>query len=85
MKTLFTWVIRIAVLVVLVKIVLWSWEQYQLGGVANEDGETDDFYKQCRITNPDTGSCVCIHRETRERLKIPYDECVRRARDPNAR
>ncbi len=83
MKTLFTWIIRLIVLALIVKVVLWSWEQYQQGGKETPSAEVNDFDKVCRITNPDLGSCVCLHRETNERLKVPYDECVQRARNPN--
>ncbi len=83
MKKLFTWVIRIIVLLIIVKIVLWSWEQYQHGGKQTSPTQVNDFDKVCRITNPDLGSCVCLHRHTNERLKVPYDECVHRARNPD--
>jgi hypothetical protein len=84
MKKLFVWIIRIAVLVLLAKIVMWSWQQYHSGGAKGALDGVSDFDKMCHVTNPDTLSCVCIHRQTRERLSVPHDECVRRARDPNA-
>lgn len=83
MKKLFTWIVRIAVLLVLVKIVLWSWDQYRSGGNESTPGDVLDSDKVCRITNPDYGSCVCLHRYSNERLEVPYDECVRRARAQN--
>lgn len=83
MKKLITWIIRIFVLVLIVKVVLWSWEQYQQGGQKGKPTQVNDFDKICRITNPDLGSCVCLHRHTNERLKVPYDECVHRARNPD--
>ncbi len=83
MKKLFTWIVRLIVLALIVKVVLWSWEQYQQGGKEPAPAEVIDFDKVCRITNPDLGSCVCLHRQTNERLKVPYDECVHRARNPD--
>lgn len=83
MKKLFTWIVRIAVLVVLAKVVLWSWDKYQAGGEKGYQGDVMEIDKVCRITNPDFGSCVCVHGQTNERLEIPYDECVQRARKAN--
>ena len=79
MRKIFIWVVRIAVLVVLIKIVMWSWDKYQRGGQSSAAGEVLEMDKVCRITNPDTGSCVCVHRKTNERLSLPYEECARRA------
>lgn len=81
MKKALIWVVRIAVLLLLVKLVLWSWEQYQHGGETPPMDNVLEMDKQCRITNPDFGSCVCVHRRTNEKLAIPYDECVTRARN----
>lgn len=67
-------------LVVLIKVVMWSWDKYQSGGQESQSGEVNEMDKVCRITNPDTGSCVCLHRKTNERLSLPYAECVSRAR-----
>ncbi|MEE4217185.1 MAG: hypothetical protein V2I48_06220 [Xanthomonadales bacterium] len=80
MKKVLIWVVRIAVLLLLLKIVLWSWEQYQRGGRSSPASEVPELDKQCQITNPDTGACVCIDRKTRERLPLSYNECVQRAR-----
>lgn len=84
MKTLFTWIVRIAVLLLIIKIVMWSWDKYQQGGQEGPGGHVSEFDKICKITNPDFGSCVCVHRQTSERLEdIPYEECVKRAREGN--
>jgi len=83
MKNLFTWIVRLAVLALIIKIVLWSWQQYQLGGKESPTAEVIDMDKVCRITNPDFGSCVCRHRKTNETLDLPYEECLERARNPN--
>ena len=83
MKNIMTWIVRLAVLALIVKIVLWSWGQYQQGGKQASQGEVIDFDKVCRITNPDFGSCVCRHRKTNETLKLPYEECIERARNPD--
>ena len=80
MKKLFTWIVRIAVLLLLVKIVMWSWDKYQSGGREAAQGDILDYDKVCRITNPDTGSCVCMHKRSNERLDLPYEECVELAR-----
>ena len=81
MKKAFVWIIRIIVLVLLIKVVLWSWEQYQSGDADNTPGEVSEFDKICAITNADTGSCVCTHRQTGERLNVSYDECIRRMKE----
>ena len=83
MKSIFTWFVRIAVLLLIIKVVMWSWEQYQRGGKDGPSAPVQDFDKVCRITNPDLGSCVCLHRQTNERLSLPYEECVERARNPD--
>ncbi len=82
MQKLFTWIVRLAVLAALAWVVLWAWEQYQAGGKPAPVDDVSDFDKVCKITNPDFGSCVCVHRQTNERLSIPYEECVQRARAP---
>lgn len=80
MRKLMIWIVRIAVLLLLARVVFWAWEHYQAGGQAAPAVEVSEFDKVCRITNPDFGSCVCVHRQTNERLEIPYEECVKRAR-----
>ena len=80
MRKLMIWIVRIAVLLLLARVVYWAWEQYQAGGEPAPAAEISEFDKVCRITNPDFGSCVCVHRQTNERLDLPYEECVRRAR-----
>ena len=80
MKKVFLWVVRIAVLLLIIKVIAWSWQEYRRGGKEGPPGEVLDIDKVCRITNPDLGSCVCLHRQTNERLSLPYGECVERAR-----
>ena len=80
MNKLFTWAVRIAVLAVLIKLILWSWAQYQ-GSEQETAGVVSDWDTECSITNPDTGSCVCVHRDTGERLKVGYEKCVKLARE----
>ena len=80
MRKLLIWIVRIAVLLLLARVVFWAWEQYQAGGADGPTVEISEFDKVCRITNPDFGSCVCLHRQTNERLDLPYEECVKRAR-----
>lgn len=80
MKNLFTWVVRIAVLLVLVKVIMWSWEQYQ-GGGQESASDISDWDMECVITNPDSGSCVCIHRDTGERLMVDYEKCVKLSKE----
>lgn len=81
MKKVMTWVVRIVVLILLVKLVMWSWDQYQHGGEPQHVDNVNEMDKVCRITNPDYGSCVCLHRRTNEKLDIPYKECMTRARN----
>lgn len=83
MRKLLTWIVRIAVVLLLIKIVWWSWEQFQSGNVGSGPREVLDSDKVCRVTNPDLGTCVCVHRQTNERLKLPYEECLTRARERN--
>ena len=80
MRKLLIWIVRIAVLLLLARVVFWAWEQYQAGGEPAAAIEVSEFDKICKITTPDFGSCVCPHRQTNERLEIPYQECVKRAR-----
>ena len=81
MRKLMTWIVRIAVLLILVQVILWSWDQYQSGDFQTGQQEVLDSDKVCRVTNPDLGSCVCVHRETNERLDLTYEECRSRASD----
>lgn len=81
MRKLLTWIVRIIVLLLLLQVALWSWDRYRQGAGNAGQKEVLDGDKICRITNPDLGSCVCLHRQTNERLKLPYEECVERARN----
>lgn len=80
MNKVLTWIVRIIVLVIIVKVVIWSWEQYQSGGSGSSGEQVPEWNRVCRITNPDLGSCVCTNKDTNERLSVPYDECVKEAR-----
>ena len=60
------------------KTALWVYQGYKAGEQPQQQEELLDVDKICRVI-PDTGQCVCRHRETDQRLFIPYNECVTRA------
>jgi hypothetical protein len=80
MRQAITWLIRIAVVVLLVKAGMWGYEQLPASGRQQPQQQVLDIDKACRIF-ADSGQCVCRHRRTNRVLDIPYDECVSLARD----
>jgi hypothetical protein len=72
------WALWIIVAAFAYKAALWAYQGYKAGEQAQQQEELLDVDKICRVI-PDTGQCVCRHRETDQRLFIPYDECVTRA------
>lgn len=56
-------------------VALWSLDRFRAGSPKETRQQVLDIDKECRM-NADTGSCVCRHRRTGERLSIPYRECV---------
>ena len=80
MKKVFLWIVRVIVLLLIIKVIAWSLQEFRRGGKEGALDEVLDVDRECRIINPDLGSCRCVHRNTRERLAVPYDECVIRAR-----
>lgn len=77
---LLTWII-IALLAY--KVALWAFEEFQsrqqFTKQSTQKKEVLDTDKVCKVI-ADTGQCVCRHRKTNDRLALPYDECVSRAR-----
>ena len=69
----------IIVAVLAYKAAMWAYQGYQAGGqVQVQQQQVLDVDKICNVT-ADTGQCVCRHRQTQERLSIPYEECRSRA------
>ena len=81
MRKVINWIIQIVVIVLLIKGGIWVYQTFMPRGKTAQKQEIRDFDKMCQVTNPDTRQCVCIHRQTNEILSIPYDECVRLARE----
>ena len=58
----------------------WGYEvfkDYRAGG--EEQRQVLDMDKMCWM-EADTQQCYCRHRQTNERLDVPYRECVERVR-----
>ena len=72
-----SWVMWIIVAVLAYKAAMWAYQGYQSGGQVQQQ-KVLDVDKICNVT-ADTGQCVCRHRQTEERLSIPYEECLSRA------
>ncbi len=75
------WVLRIIAIVLFIKFGLWAYQSYKAGDQGHQQLEVLDIDKLCR-TYADTGQCFCRHRRTLERISMPYEECVSRARKP---
>ena len=45
MRKLLIWIVRIAVLLLLARVVFWAWEQYQAGGAVGPTVEISEFDK----------------------------------------
>jgi hypothetical protein len=73
------WALWIIVAVFVYKAALWAYQGVKAGEQAQQQEELHDVDKICRVI-PDTGQCVCRHRETDQRIFLPYDECVSRAK-----
>lgn len=80
MRQAITWLIRIAIVVLLVKAGMWAYEQRPSGGRTQPQEQVLDIDKACRIF-ADSGQCVCRHRRTNQVLAVPYNECVALARN----
>jgi hypothetical protein len=59
----------------------WAWQAFTDSPRGAGAGQVLDVDKQCNMV-ADTGQCMCRHRATNERLAVPYEECVERARRP---
>jgi hypothetical protein len=71
------WVIWIIAAVLAYKAAMWAYQGYKAGEKAQQQ-QILDIDKLCSVT-ADTGQCVCRHRQTNQRLSIPYEECISRA------
>jgi hypothetical protein len=74
------WVLWIIAAVLVYKTAMWAYQGYKEGEQAHQQQQILDIDKICLVT-PDTGQCVCHHRQTNQRISVPYDECVSRASD----
>jgi hypothetical protein len=70
------WLIALAILA---KAGLWAWDNFTNDSRPAPRQQVLDIDKDCRM-DADSGSCICRHRQTGERLKIDYSECVSLAR-----
>jgi len=65
--------VRLVVLAVAIKVLLWAWQAHQATDT-NPQAQVYDVDKVCSVI-ADTGQCFCHHRQTQQRLSIPYPEC----------
>jgi len=75
------WALQIIVLALVAKAGLWAYENYRADNRGQQQQEVLDIDKEC-LLDADTGFCVCRHRWTNERLDVPHEECMERARQP---
>lgn len=75
MKNLLNIIVWIIVFVLVAKGIMWAYEELGGGKQVAPGRQVLDIDKDCR-TDADSGSCICRHRQTGERLKIEYQECV---------
>jgi len=61
-------------LAVVIKVLLWAWQAHEARNTARQPQQVNDVDKVCWVI-PDTGQCFCHHRQTQQRLSIPYPEC----------
>ena len=78
MKKVIGWIMWAVTAIVVYKSGLWSYDFYTARSRAATEQEIVDIDKQC-ILDADTGRCICRHKRTGQRLKLPYDECKSRA------
>ena len=78
LRKIIYWVLWIIVAAFVYKAALWAYQGVKAGERPQQQEELRDFDKICRVM-PGTGQCVCRHRETDQRIFLPYDECVTRA------
>jgi hypothetical protein len=83
MRIVIRLLIWIIVALLVYKVGLWAYEEYQprlkSGPRSGRQEEIHDSDKVCKVI-ADTGQCVCRHRRTNDRLSLPYEECISRAR-----
>ena len=75
------WALQIIVLALVAKAGLWAYQNYRADDRGQQQQEVLDVDKHC-LLDADTGFCVCRHRWTNERLDLPHEECMERARQP---
>ena len=76
MKKGFYWAVRLLVLAVAIKTVLWAWQTHEARDTARQTQQKVlEVDKVCSVI-ADTGQCFCHHRQTQQRLSIPYAECI---------
>jgi predicted negative regulator of RcsB-dependent stress response len=69
------WAVQLAVLAVIIKVLLWAWQAYEAKNIDRESQQALDVDKVCSVV-ADTGQCFCHHRQTGQRLSIPFRECM---------
>lgn len=71
--------LQIIVLALVAKAGLWAYQNYRADDRGQQQQGVLDIDKLC-LLDADTAFCVCRHRWTNERLDLPHEECVERAR-----
>lgn len=83
MRIVIRLLIWIIVALLAYKVAVWAFEKYQSrprsGQHSGQQEVVPDSDKVCKVI-ADTGQCICRHRKTNDRLTLPYEECVSRAR-----
>jgi len=69
------WVAQLVVLAIVIKALLWLWQAYEARDLSSQSQEVLDVDKVCSVI-ADTGQCFCHHRQTDQRLTVPYRECI---------
>ena len=75
MKNLLNIIAWIIVFFLVYKGLMWAYGEFGGGKHSASQQQVLDIDKDCRM-DADSGSCICRHRQTGERLKIEYNECV---------
>ena len=81
LRNVAVWMFRIILIVLAIRFAWWAYQNYRPDAPAARQPEVPDIDKECRVI-ADTGQCICRHRWTNERLKVPYKECVALSRRP---
>jgi len=67
------WVVRLALLAAGIKVLIWAWDAHEARDAVRPQ-QVLDVDKVCSVI-ADTGQCFCHHRQTQQRLSVPYQEC----------